>query len=53
MNVIPKVGVHSGVIKLHPLHSSPFVKVGFTPKHILAFMDPWTSHLVMNPRLGL
>ncbi len=30
-----KVGVHLGVIRLHPLHSPPFVKVCFIPKHIL------------------
>jgi hypothetical protein len=38
MSVIPKVGVHFGVIGLHPLHFSPFVKVGFTLKHNLTFM---------------
>jgi hypothetical protein len=32
-----KVGVHLGVIGLHPLHSPPFVRetVCFTPKHTL------------------
>jgi hypothetical protein len=49
----PKVGVHLGIIGLHPLHSSPFVKVCFIPKHILALMGPCTSHLVTNPILGL
>jgi hypothetical protein len=34
-SVIPKVGVHLKVIGLHPLHSPPFVKVCFTPKHSL------------------
>jgi hypothetical protein len=29
----PKVGVHLGVIGLHPLHSPPFVRMCFTPKH--------------------
>jgi hypothetical protein len=28
---IPKVGVHLGIIGLHPLHFLPFVKVCFTP----------------------
>jgi hypothetical protein len=49
MIVTPKVGVHLGVIGLHPLHSPPFVKVCFTPKHFFALMGPWTSHLVTNP----
>ncbi len=35
MSVTPKVGVHLGVIGLHPLHSPPFVKVCFTLKHTL------------------
>jgi hypothetical protein len=48
-----KVGVHLGVIGLHPLHSPPFVKVCFTPKHILIFMGPYISHLVANPMLRL
>jgi hypothetical protein len=32
-SVIPKVGVHLGVIGLHPLHFPPFVKMCFTPSH--------------------
>jgi hypothetical protein len=35
MGAIPKVGVHLGVIGLHPLHFPPFLRVCFTPKHIL------------------
>jgi hypothetical protein len=53
MNASPKMGVHLGVIGLHPLHSPPFVKVCFTPKHIFYHMGPCTSHLVVNPMLGL
>jgi hypothetical protein len=49
----PKVGVHLGVIGLHPLHFPPFVKVCFTPKYTLALMGPCTSHLVVNLMLGL
>jgi hypothetical protein len=47
-SVIPKVGVHLGVIGLHSLHFSPFVKVCFTPKHTLCVMGPCTSHFVVN-----
>jgi len=43
INVTPKVGVHLGIIGLHPLHSSPFVRV--------CFMGLYTSHLVTNPML--
>ncbi len=53
MSVSPKVGVHLGIIGLHPLHSSSFVKVCFTPKHILGLMGPYVSHFVANPMLGL
>jgi len=53
MNVIPKVGMHLRIIELHPLHSPPFMRVCFTPKHILGLMGPCTSHLVVNPMLGL
>ncbi len=53
MSVTPKVGVDLGVIGLHPLHSPPFVKVCFTPKHTLGLMGPCNSHLVTNPMLGL
>jgi hypothetical protein len=48
-----KVGVHLGVIGLHPLHYPPFVRVCFTPKHTFGFMGPCTSHFVTNPMLGL
>jgi hypothetical protein len=48
-----KVGMHLGVIGLHPLHSPPFVRVCFTPKHTLNLMGPYTSHFVTNPMLGL
>ncbi len=34
-NATSKVGMHLGVIGLHPLHFPPFVKVCFIPKHIL------------------
>ncbi len=53
MNAISKVGVHLVVIGLHPVHFPPFVKVCFTLKHTLGFMGPYTSHLVVNPMLGL
>jgi len=49
----PKVEVHLGIIGLHPLHSPPFVKVCFTPKHTLGLIGPCTSDLVTNPMLGL
>ncbi len=49
----PKVGVHLGVIRVHLLHSPPFVRVCFTPKHTFGLMDPCTSHFVVNPMLGL
>ncbi len=39
----PKVGVHLGVIGLHILHSPPFVRVCFTPKH--TFLTSWTLAL--------
>jgi len=45
--------VHLGVIKLHPLHFTPFVKVCFTCKHILDLMGPCISHLIANLMLGL
>jgi hypothetical protein len=53
MSAIPNVRVHLGVIRLHPLHSPPFVKVCFTRKHTFGFMGPCTSHLIVNPMLGL
>ncbi len=53
MNTTPKVGVPLGIIRLHPLHSPPVVKVCFTPKHIFGFMGPCTSHFVANLMLGL
>jgi hypothetical protein len=37
----------------HPLHSLAFVKVCFTPKHIISLMGLCTSHLVANTMLGL
>jgi len=49
MSVIPKVGVHLEVIGLHPLHSPRFMKVCFTPKHILGLMGLCTSHFVHEP----
>jgi hypothetical protein len=52
-NATPKVGVHLGVIGLHPLHSPPFVKMCFTPKHTLDLMDLCISHLVTNLMLEL
>jgi hypothetical protein len=52
-NATPKVGVHLGIIELHPLHSPSFVKVCFTPKQILGLMGPRTSHLITKPMLGL
>jgi hypothetical protein len=48
-----KVEVQLGIIGLHPLHSPPFVKVCFTPKHILCLMGHCTSHLVVDPMLKL
>jgi len=51
--VIPEVGMHLGVIGLHPLYSPPFVRVCFTPKHTIGLMGPCTSHLVKNPMLRL
>jgi hypothetical protein len=48
-----KVGVHLGAIGLHPLHSPPFVRMCFTPKHTLNLMGPCIPHFVMNPMLGL
>jgi hypothetical protein len=53
MNATPKVGVHLGIVKLHPLHSPAFVKMCFTSKHTFDFMGPCTSHLVTNPMLRL
>jgi hypothetical protein len=53
MSATPKMGMHFKVIRLQPLHSPPFMKVCFTPKHTLDLMGPWTSHLVTNPMLGL
>jgi hypothetical protein len=52
-SAIPKVGMHLGIIGLHPLHSLPFVKVCFTPKYTFGFMGLYISHLVTNPMLGL
>jgi hypothetical protein len=52
-NVTLKVGVHLKVIRFHPLHSPPFFKVCFTPKHTFNLMGPCTSHLVINPMLRL
>jgi hypothetical protein len=52
-SVIPKVGMHLGIIGIHPLHSSPFVRVFFTLKHILSLMGPCTSHFIVNPMLRL
>ncbi len=46
MSAIPKMGVQLGVIKLHPLHSSPFVKVCFTRKH--TFLTSCTSHSMLK-----
>jgi hypothetical protein len=53
MNAIPKVGVHLGVIGLHPLDSPSFVRVCFTPKHTFGLMGLCASHFVANPMLGL
>jgi hypothetical protein len=47
------VGVHLGVIGLHPLHFPPFVRVCFTPKHNLGFMGHCTSHFIANSMLRL
>jgi hypothetical protein len=46
MIAIPKVGVHLGIIGLHPLHSPPFVRMCFTPKHI--FLASWALHSTFN-----
>jgi hypothetical protein len=53
MSATPKVGVHLGVIGLHPLHSFPSMRVCFTPKHTFGLMGPCTSHLITYPMLGL
>ncbi len=45
--------VHLGVIRLHPLHFPPFMKMCFTPQHTFSLMGPCTSHFVANPMLGL
>jgi hypothetical protein len=37
-NATPKVGVHLGVIGLHPLHSPAFVRVCLTFNHTLGLM---------------
>jgi hypothetical protein len=52
-NVTPKVEVHLGVIGLQPLHSPPSMKMCFTHKHMFGLMGLWTSHLIVNPLLGL
>jgi hypothetical protein len=53
-NATLEVGVHLGVIGLHPLHFPPFLKVCFTPKHIiLASWALCTTHLIVNPMLRL
>ncbi len=49
----PIVEVHLGVIWFHPLHSPPFARMCFTPKHIFSFMGPCISHLITNPILRL
>jgi hypothetical protein len=46
MSAIPKMGVQLGVIKFHPLHSSPFVRVCFTPKH--TFLTSWPLHFTLS-----
>jgi hypothetical protein len=38
----PKVGVHLRVIGLHFVHSTPFVRVCFTPKH--TFLTSWALY---------
>jgi hypothetical protein len=38
-----KEGVHLKVIRLHPLDSPPFVRMCFTPKHII--LASWTLAL--------
>ncbi len=45
--------VHLRVIGLHPLHSPPFVRVCFTPKHIFGLMGTCISHLITNLMLEL
>ncbi len=51
--VASKVGMHLGVIGLHPLHFPPFARVCFTTKHIFNLVDPCTSHLIVNLMLRL
>jgi hypothetical protein len=53
MSATPKVGVHLGIIRIHPLHSPSFVRMCFTPKQTLGLMGPCASHLVLNPMLKL
>jgi hypothetical protein len=50
-NATPKVEMHLGVIGLHPLHSPPFMKVCFTPKHILLASCPLHSTLNHEPNV--
>jgi hypothetical protein len=45
--------VHLGMIMLHPLHSPPFVRMCFTPKHAFGLMDPYISILATNPVLRM
>jgi hypothetical protein len=52
-NTTPEVVVHLGIIRFHPLHSPPIVKMCFTPKHNIGLMGPCTSHLVTDPMLRL
>jgi hypothetical protein len=40
-----------GIIGLHPLHFPPFVKVCFTPKHILLASWPLHSTLSHEPNV--
>ncbi len=53
MNATPKVGMHLGVTRFHPLHSPPFVRMCFTPKHIIGLIGLCILHLVVNLMLGL
>jgi hypothetical protein len=47
------MGMHLGVIGFQPLHSPPFARVCFTPKHTLDLTGLYILHFVANPMLGL
>jgi hypothetical protein len=54
INVTFEMGVHLGVIGLHPLHSPPFLKMCFTPKQFswLHGPLPYTFNCEPNVKVG-